>query len=94
MTNQTLASTAVDILQQPGIRKINFAWGGLVVTGERFIEVAKAIMKGDIECRVVKKFPSNSAQKVKPGTITVAQYQPEQDAMLFSSEDYGKSSGR
>ena len=40
MTNQILAKTVLRILRQPGLSKIGFELGGLVVTGIRYAMVA------------------------------------------------------
>ena len=91
MTNQTLAKTVSRILRQPGIWKIGFDMHGLVVTGQRYAMVAKAVEDGSIESRVVNQFPSQGEGTLAPGMVTVARYTADQNAMMFSSENYGSS---
>jgi hypothetical protein len=89
MTNQTLAKTVVRILRQPGIAKMGFELGGLVVTGMRYSMVAKAVEDGMIECHVMDKLPSQGKDELAPGMVAVARYKAELNAMIFSREDYG-----
>lgn len=91
MTNQTLAKTVTRILRQLGMWKINFELGGLIVTGQRYAMVAKAVEEGKIECRVVDKLPSQGKDELAPGMVSVARYKAELNAMIFSSENYGSA---
>ena len=91
MTNQTLAKTVARILRQPGIWKMGFDMHGLVVTGQRYAMVAKAVEEGRIECHVVNEFPSQGEGTRAAGMVTVARYKAEHNAMLFSSENYGST---
>ncbi len=91
MTNQTLARTVTRVLRQLGMWKINFQLDGLVVTGQRYAMVAKAVEEGKIECRVVDKFTSQGKDLLAPGMVTVARYEAGADAMIFSSENYGSA---
>jgi hypothetical protein len=89
MTNQKLANTVLRILRQPGIWKMGFQLGGLVVTGMRYSMVAKAVADGSIECRAVDQFESQGRDALAPGMVTEARYKADLNAMLFSSENYG-----
>jgi hypothetical protein len=91
MTNQKLANTVLRILRQPGIWKVGFDLGGLVVTGMRYSMVAKAIEEGKIECRVVNQFQSQVRDQLAQGMSTVARYDSDLNTMLFAREDYGSS---
>lgn len=91
MTNLNLVNTILKILRQPGVLKIAFELRGLVVTGQRFMLVAKAIEESKISCKVVDKFTQSPGQKLAPGMVTEARYDPDADAMIFPREDYGKS---
>jgi hypothetical protein len=64
---------------------------GLTVTGMRYSMVAKAIEDGKIECRVVGKFSSQGKDELAPGMSTVARYDIDLNALLFSREDYGSN---
>ena len=94
MTNKTLVSTATRILRQPGIWNIGFDLDGLCVTGQRYAMVAKAIEDGKIECQVVDKFSRQGKDELAPGMVTVARYDADLNAMMFSRADYGSSNVR
>jgi len=91
MTNQKLANTVLRILRQPGISKMGFELGGLVVTGVRYSMVAKAVEDGKIECQVMDKLPSQGKDELATGMVAVARYKAELNAMIFSREDYGST---
>lgn len=92
MTNQTLAKTASRILRQPGIAKIAFQLGGLLVTGLKLLRVAQAIDDGTIECQTVKDLKAGPTGLAK-GRLIEARYQEEINAMLFRDENYGTAPG-
>ena len=92
-TNRALAITASGILRQTGLSMINFQLGGLTVTGSLFSRVADAIDAGRIKCWTVREFKSQGADELAPGMMVNAQYQIKSNAMLFSSEDFGKGPG-
>ena len=92
MTNPTLIKTALEILGQPGIQKINFQLGGLLVTGQRFGRVTEAIKDGRIGCLTVKEFEAGVTGLAK-GMVIEAQYKEEFNAMLFRDEGYGTAQG-
>jgi hypothetical protein len=92
MTNRTLVATALGVLRNPGIWKIGFDLHGLGVTGQRYIMVAKAIEEGKIACEWVDKFVLKPGEKLPPGTVVGAVYDPDRNAMFFPREDYGSAS--
>ena len=76
MTNQTLAKTVARILRQPGIWKIGFDMHGLVVTGQRYAMVAKAVEDGSIECHVVNQFSSQGQGTLPPAWSPLRSIRP------------------
>jgi len=92
-TNRLLAGTASGILRQPCLARINFQFGSLKVNGSNFARVADAIDSGRIKCWTVKEFESQGADELAPGMIVNAQYQIKPNAILFSSEDFGRNPG-
>lgn len=92
MTNKTLAKNASLILRQPGITKINFQLGGLLVTGQKLVQVAQAIDDGKIECMTVKDLKAGPTGLAK-GMLIEAKYKEELNAMLFRDENYGTAPG-
>ena len=92
-TNRALAATVSGILRQSGLATINFQFGGLKVTGSNFTRVADAIDSGRIKCWTVSEFESQGADELAPGMIVNAQYQIKPNAMLFSSDGFGKGPG-
>ena len=77
MANQDLVNTALEVLREPNIWKINFQLNSLLVTGHRFSMVARAIEQGSIS---IKKADLNSAtpsQRDADRKLTAAQYRDD-----------------
>ena len=92
MANDTLKKNVLQILKTPGMEKINFQLGTLMVTGPRIGQVAQAIDDGKIQCLTVKEMEQGPVALPKGVTIE-AKYKEELNAMLFRDENYGTASG-
>ena len=92
-TNTAMAATASRILRQPGLANINFEFGGLKFSGSQFAQVAAAIETGRIKCWTVNEFESQGANELARGMTVNARYRIEQNAMLFSGDDFGTNPG-
>ena len=50
-TNARLTKTLIDLLADPAIKKINFRYKSIVVTGMRYSMVSDALAKGRLQCQ-------------------------------------------
>ena len=93
MGNETLKKTVSRILRTPGMEKIGFKLGSLVVTGQKIGQVAQAIEAGRIECLKVGELKAEGPVGLPKGNVVEARYKEELNAMLFLDEAYGTRPG-
>jgi hypothetical protein len=93
MSNESLKNTVSRILRTPGMEKIGFQLGALMVTGANIGRVAQAIDAGRIECRVVGQIKADGPISPGKGNVIEARYKEELNAMLFRDDSYGTAPG-
>lgn len=93
MTNKILTETVLEILRQPGLARLGFQLGGLLVTGQKLAAVTEAIQCGKIACLTVSEFKSQGADELVAGMSVAARYEIKNNAMVFESANYGKAPG-
>jgi hypothetical protein len=82
-TNARLTKTLIDLLADPAIKRVNFSYKSIVVTGMRYSMVSEALAKGHLQCQVGVDPTVNSAGFVRKAKYDVG------GVMRFRDEWYG-----
>lgn len=92
MPADSLTATVTRVLRQPALARLGFNLNGLIVTGDRYGAVARAIDRGDIKCVAVDSFAAQGKDELAAGTAVEARYSADANAMKFQRADYGANS--